>query len=657
MTVEFSKILVANRSEIAERIIRTCAQMGIATAVVFTEHDADASFVRAADEAVPLGSGVSYLDIDAIVDAALLLRVDAVHPGYGFLAESAEFARAVEDAGIGFIGPAPAVIATMGSKIVSRESMMDAGVPVLTIRELGEGVDPHEAASAVGYPLVVKASSGGGGRGMRIVAVADDLVDAIAGASREASSAFGDGTVYLERYVDHGRHIEVQIFGDAHGNVVHLYERECSVQRRFQKVVEEAPAPGLDHSVRSQLWEAAVAAGRAVGYVGAGTVEFIVASDGSFAFLEMNTRLQVEHPVTEMTTGLDLVRMQIQIAQGEPLPEQDDLPGPVGHAIEARLYAEIPRDGFSPATGTLHRFAVGDGVRVDTGVQSGDEVGHHYDPMLAKVIAHAPTRREAARRLALTLTRSAIHGVETNRDLLAAILTDHDFLSGTIDTGYLEREIERLIAVAERSPSAVRLDACVAALALQADNRATAPVLASIPSGWRNVRSQPQSVTLIHDDEPIEVRYTIQGGVSVGIDGDEQRISSVFRLEPELVDVVVDGVRIAFEIHHVAGEVYVDSVRGSSRFLRAARFPIAAERISRGAMVARTPGNVVAVLVSVGDTVAAGETIMVIEAMKMEQSVIAPFSGLVSAVHHGVGDQVEAGTILAEIDGEESADG
>ncbi|MCL1598584.1 MAG: acetyl/propionyl-CoA carboxylase subunit alpha, partial [Actinomycetia bacterium] len=416
-------------------------------------------------------------------------------------------------------------------------------------------------------------------------------------------------------------------------------------------------APGLGDDVRTRLWDAAVGAGRAVRYEGAGTVEFIVAPDGSFSFLEMNTRLQVEHPVTEMTTGLDLVRMQIEIASGGTVGPQADLPRAAGHAIEARLYAEVPCDGFAPSTGCLDRFTVPDAVRVDAGVGSGSVITHHYDPMLAKVIAQAGSRDEAARTLSRALSNAVIHGVETNRELLVSILDDDGFRAGPLDTGYLEREIDRLITVSVRPPGDVRLDVGVAALAGQAENRFQAPVLASIPSGWRNVPSQPQTVAFIHNDETIEVRYSMDGEPSVTVDGEPLAISQVYRISPDVVDLVIDGVRVRFDIHRVGAVVYVDSVRGPSRFVRKERFSTSQDRVEPGAMVARTPGKVVAVPVALGDVVDLGDTVMIIEAMKMEQAIPAPMHGRVVALHYQVGDQVEAGAVLAEIVGEDADDG
>ncbi|MEN8238458.1 MAG: biotin carboxylase N-terminal domain-containing protein, partial [Actinomycetota bacterium] len=505
----FTKILIANRSEIASRIIATCAEMGIATVAVFTPADTDAPFVRAADEAVALPDDASYLDIDAIVDAATLTGASAVHPGYGFLSENGEFAAAVEARGITFIGPQSDTIATMGAKVEALELMSRVGIPVLASAVVPDGADVAPIGNDVGFPLLVKASSGGGGKGMRVVHDPAALADAVESARREAHASFGDPSVFLERFVEQARHIEVQIFGDHHGNVIHIYDRECSVQRRFQKVVEEAPAPFIADATRHGLWDAAVTAAGAVGYVGAGTVEFILEPDGRFSFLEMNTRLQVEHTVTEETTGLDLVRMQIEVADGGRLPPQTAVPPVVGHALEARVYAEKPKAGYAPSTGVIERFRVPAGVRVDAGVENGSRVTHHFDPMIAKVIATAPTRHEAARVLGMALARSEIHGVSTNRDLLVHALGDTGFLTGPIDTNWLDRLVPK---VGDRDAAAMRASATAAVLAIAQSNRAEARVQASIPSGWRNIRSAPAKITLSSDDGPIEATYTIGTG-------------------------------------------------------------------------------------------------------------------------------------------------
>jgi len=475
------KLLIANRGEIARRIQRTAREMGIATVAVFSEPDRDAPFVREADEAVALGGASpaeSYLRIEAIMDAARRTGADAVHPGYGFLSENAALAAACRDGELTFVGPPPEVVAAMGSKLEAKRRMQHAGVPQLPSRELRDGASAAELArlaGELGLPVVVKASAGGGGRGMRVVHSAAELGEAVASARREALSAFGDDTVYLERYLEAARHIEVQIFGDAHGRVIHLYERECSIQRRHQKIIEESPSTAITPVLSQKIRAAAVAAGEAIGYRNAGTVEFLLTPAGEFFFLEVNTRLQVEHPVTECVTGLDLVRLQIEVARGGALPAQEEVPTPRGHAIEARLYAEDPRSGFAPSTGTFHRFAftLGSGLRLDSGVEDGSEVSVHYDPMLAKVIAWAPTRAEAAAKLANTLARAHLHGPHTIRDLLVRILRHPEFIAGATDTHFLQRHPRsdpRRAAVRRggRAPPRAGCDACVASRAARA---------------------------------------------------------------------------------------------------------------------------------------------------------------------------------------------
>jgi acetyl/propionyl-CoA carboxylase alpha subunit len=440
-----TKILIANRGEIARRIQRTCRELGVADVAVYSEPDADAPFVREAAEAVALGgvtAAESYLRIDALLAAARQTGADALHPGYGFLAENAELARRCAEAGLTFIGPPPDVIEAMGSKIESKRRLAEVGVPQIPSVTL-DGEDESgilARGDAIGFPLLVKASAGGGGKGMRVVAKREKLAAAVGAGRREAERAFGDGTVYLERYLEGVRHVEIQIFGDAHGQVVHLYERDCSIQRRHQKILEESPSPGLDPALRQALCDVAVRAGRAIGYVGAGTVEFVLAPDGAFYFLEVNTRLQVEHPVTECVTGLDLVRLQLELARGAALPAQADLPPLSGHAIEARLYAEDPTKGFLPAAGPIDvfEFDPAPGVRVDSGVESGSVVTPYYDPMLAKVIAWAPTRAEAAERLATALATARLGG-RNNRALLVRLLRHPAFLAGEADTRFLER--------------------------------------------------------------------------------------------------------------------------------------------------------------------------------------------------------------------------
>jgi propionyl-CoA carboxylase alpha chain len=650
------KLLVANRGEIARRVFRTCRAMGIATVAVHSDPDAHAPFVREADEAVPLGGAApaeSYLRIDALVEAARRTGADAVHPGYGFLSEDARFARAVLDAGLVFVGPPPPAIEAMGSKLAAKAMMADAGVPVLATAEVRPGDDGlAEAAERLGWPLLVKASAGGGGRGMRVVRRPEDLAEAVAGAAREAAAAFGDGTVFLEPWIEAPRHVEVQVMADRHGTVVSLFERECSIQRRHQKVVEEAPSPAVDPALRARLGEAAVAAARAVGYEGAGTVELLLMADGSFAFLEMNTRLQVEHPVTEGVTGLDLVRLQLLVAAGEPLPPEAVAPRLEGHAIEARLYAEDPSGGYLPATGTLARFAVppGDGVRVDAGVEDGSVVGPHYDPMLAKVIAVAPTRAEAAARLAAALAGARLHGVTTNRDLLVGVLRSDEFLAGATDTAFLERHPPAELEAARRTPVGERASAAAAALALAALARRDAVVLPTLPSGWRNNPSGLQEAAFSGREGRLDVAYRFgRDGVELTVGG-EGVDARVWSAAPQAVDLELDGVRRRFDVSVVDGVAHVDSPVGSFSLGVLERLPVPVPEVAAGSLVAPMPGTVVRVAADLGASVSAGEVLVVLEAMKMEHAVASPGDGRVAEVRVAVGQVVDTGAVLAVVE-------
>jgi len=650
-----TKLLVANRGEIARRVFRTARAMGISTVAVHSDADADAPFVREADVAVRLPGSApaeTYLRADLLVDAAEAAGADAVHPGYGFLSENAAFAQAVVDAGLTWVGPPPSAIEAMGSKLGAKEMMRAAGVPTLPWATDVSG------AADVGFPLLVKASAGGGGRGMRIVRTAAALNEAVEGAQREAGSAFGDSTVFLERYVEAPRHVEIQVFADTHGNVVSLFERECSIQRRHQKIVEESPSPAVDDTLRTRMGEAAVAAARAVGYVGAGTVEFVLDDEGEFAFLEMNTRLQVEHPVTELVTGLDLVRLQLLVADGHPLPPEALSPALSGAAIEVRLYAEDATRGFLPVTGTLRAFDIDDRrVRVDSGFESGSVVSPHYDPMLAKVIAHAPTRAEAAAVLAGALRRARIHGVTTNRDLLVRILGEEEFLAGGTDTAYLERHEPAELGAPLVDDGARRVHALAAAMARQAHNRATARVLAALPSGWRNNPSQPQRVVLVDAAGSIEVTYLFgrNGSVAAQVDGADVAVV-LHAAGPSLVDLTVDAVRRRCVVVQRGDQLDVDSVSGSSEFAVEPRFPDLDAAHSAGSLVAPMPGVVVRVLVEPGAAVEAGQPLVVLEAMKMEHTVAAPVTGTVGEVRVQAGRQVEAGAVLVVMTEEEGAD-
>ena len=648
------KLLVANRGEIAARVIRTAHALGIATVAVYSDPDAGAPYVTLADEAVRLPGAApadTYLRGGEIIAAAAATGADAVHPGYGFLSENAAFARACADAGLIFVGPAPGTIEAMGDKVAAKALMAAAGVPVLpsvTVTDTGD-----LTAAGVGFPLLVKAAFGGGGRGMRLVTGPAGLTEAVSAARREAAAAFGDGTVFCERYIPDPRHVEVQILGDAHGDVIHLFERECSIQRRYQKIVEESPSPAVDGDLRAALTAAAVTAGRAVGYTGAGTVEFVLDRDGSFYFLEMNTRLQVEHPVTEEVTGLDLVELQLRIAEGEPLPPEARQARLSGHAIEVRLYAEDVAAGFLPVTGTLHRFAIpsGPGLRVDAGFGDGSVVSPHYDAMLAKVIAHGRTRADAVRRLARALQAAEIHGLTTNRDLLVAILREPDFLAGATDTGYLTRHEPAALSATATAANTAR-HALAAALARQAVNRAAAPVLGTLPSGWRNVFSAPQRVGYATAGEQYDVAYRVLGD-TVQASVNDMPLGAAIHVHDtgtDRVDLEIDGTRRVYRVHRVGPDTYVDASDGSSALTEVPRFGDPEKLAPAGSLLAPMPGLVRRVLVETGTTVAAGQPLLVLEAMKMEQTVTAPADGVVAELRAKAGEQVSTGQILAVVE-------
>ena len=682
------RLLVANRGEIARRVFRTCRDLGIETVAVHSDADADLPFVREADVAVRLPGSTpteTYLRGDLVVEAALTSGADAVHPGYGFLSENADFARRVIEAGLTWVGPTPASIESMGSKVEAKKLMEKAGVPVLS------EISPASVTED-DLPLLVKASAGGGGRGMRVVRLLDQVDAQVEQAANEAASAFGDPTVFCEPYVEHGRHVEVQVVGDTHGHVAVLGERDCSIQRRHQKVVEETPAPGLAEATRSALHEAARKAAATIAYVGAGTVEFLLDGD-RFFFLEMNTRLQVEHPVTELVTGTDLVAMQIAVAEGRPVvsrrsqarsstidgpPTTDEYP-PHGHAIEVRVYAEDPAAGWQPQHGRITRFEVPGvaaefanpatcGIRLDSGFQERDEVGTHYDAMLAKVVAWAPTRDEAARRLAAALRRARIHGVRTNRDLLVEVLTHERFLDGAVSTHFLEEQELRSLGEhgyrwGEVIPSEVSAHA--AALALAEVDGAARTVQQRIPVGWRNVASQPHVTRLVEgyvDGARVgEDELVHEIGWFAGRDGyrfDHQDDSALdatsIRAGRATVDRVVlevNGADTAFEVS-VHGD-HVDSVHGHVALTRLPRFTDPADQVDEGSLLAPMPGTVVSVAVGVGDEVRAGQGVLVLEAMKMQHTVAAPHDGVVTELPVTVGDQVAAESVLAVVHTEE----
>jgi 3-methylcrotonyl-CoA carboxylase alpha subunit len=617
-------LLIANRGEIACRIIRTARRLGVRTVAVFSDADAKALHVRMADEAVHIGpspAAESYLRGDKIIAAAKAAGAEAIHPGYGFLSENAEFAQAVIDAGLVWVGPKPDSIRAMGLKDAAKTLMAGAGVPV-TPGYLGEDQDPkrlRKEADAIGYPVLIKAVAGGGGKGMRKVDAARDFEDALESCKREAASSFGNDVVLLEKWIESPRHIEVQVFGDAHGNVVHLFERDCSLQRRHQKVIEEAPAPGMDEATRAAVCGAAVRAAQAVNYEGAGTIEFIAdASNGLKAdriwFMEMNTRLQVEHPVTEEITGQDLVEWQLRVASGEPLPKKQDELSITGHAIEARLYAEDPAKGFLPSVGRLEHFDLGEDGRIETGVEEGDAISPFYDPMIAKLIAVGETREEAVDELAAILDDAEVWPVRTNAGFLFNALLDGDFGSGRIDTGFIERKLDELVPQPEPDEAIWRAAAAVASaeeegdpLAGLAGFRLNARETAAVPLG----RHGEFRAVALDDEQPMAA-------------------ASGFR-DDERVVVFYEGQAYEFE----------RSARGSGLGAGA----------SDGAIVAPMPGKVTSVDVSQGDKVAKGQRLLTLEAMKMEHGLVAPFDGVVVELNTKASAQVSEGTVLAKIDG------
>ena len=643
-----TRLLIANRGEIARRIARTSHSMGITTVAVYAEGDAGAPFVNEAGTAVPLRgrtAAETYLNIEALLAAAEASGADAVHPGYGFLSERAAFAQAVQDRGLTWVGPPPSVIELMGDKLAAKQIMAAAGVPTLPTWQ--------PADAGIRFPVLVKAAAGGGGKGMRIVHSPADLADAVAAATREAEGAFGDGTVFLERYLTEARHVEIQILADSHGRAIHCFERECSIQRRHQKVIEEAPSPALDEALRERMGDAALAAAKAVGYVNAGTVEFVLEPRGDFWFLEVNTRLQVEHPVTEAITGLDLVREQILVARGLPLSiSQGDL-SMDGHAIEARLYAEDPAAGFLPATGSLVDWAPArdPAVRWDSGVEAGSEVGVEFDPMLAKVIAHAPTRAEAAGRLALALERARIRGVTTNRDFLVATLRHEQFLRGETTTAFIEES--GVPAARTPGPDELRTAAIAAALAARAEATASRPVLRSIQPGWRNSVMPAERRVFEHDGQELEVSYRADRGGALHLDDRTVRLLEAAEGWISFEEGVDTGVRTRHRVHvcRHGRDIWVQGPEGDVRLVERPRLPEPArEATTPGGLVAPMPGRVVSIAASTGQTVGAGDLLMIVEAMKMEHRVVAPHRGTVAEVRAHLDDQVNAGDVLVVIE-------
>jgi len=688
-----NKLLIANRGEIAVRIARTAHRLGIGTVGVYSEPDANSLHVDSVDVAVALGGETpaqSYLRGDAIIAAALATGADAIHPGYGFLAENADFARAVDAAGLIWVGPTPEQITLLGDKVAAKRAAVDAGVPTTPIWEVSdEQIANGTAPDDIPMPALVKAAAGGGGRGMRIVTNADALAESITSASREAKAAFGDGAVFIEPYIERGRHIEVQIMGDQHGNVVHLGERECSIQRRNQKVVEESPSAGISAATRQAVCDGAIALAQQVSYVGAGTVEFLVGDnpvaeggDGRTAergdtinFLEVNTRLQVEHPVTEAVTGFDLVEMQLRVAAGEPLPVSQGDVRVSGHAIEVRLVAENPATNWMPSTGTITSFDISDGVRTDTGIRAGAEISPNYDSLLAKVISFAATRRDAARQLARALRTAQITGVDTNVDMLVATLGEHDFLAADTPTAYLAEHPEVLTPAGPAGDDRVAL-LLGAVFCAERRNRAADPHHGFAPSGFRNLRTQGQRQVWSDGANDHHVEFVVESRTSAsvllgawptpgddGVMSADDRRSVAVRLLARADDrevVEVDGVRHGVDVSVDSGDggghavtVRCRSAAGAVAFALQPRFVEHDLDDAGGGPICPLPGTVIAVHVEAGETVADGTVLMVVEAMKMEHKITATSPATVTDVRFAVGDKVDQGELLVALEAAE----
>lgn len=665
------RLLVANRGEIAIRILRTAHEMGLETVAVYSDADADAAHVSYADRAVHIGespSESSYLDIEALIDAARRTGADAIHPGYGFLSENPAFARACEDANIIFVGPSAQVIETMGAKKIAKGLAQEAGVPVVP-GYAGDDTSTERLlteAKNIGFPLLIKASAGGGGRGMRLVRDASALEDAIMDARSESQRAFGDDTLLLERYIERPRHIEIQILADQHGNVLHLGERECSIQRRYQKILEESPSPAVDADLRERMGADAIALAKKVGYQNAGTVEFIADAEGNYYFLEMNTRLQVEHPVTEEVYGVDLVRAQLQVAMGLGLEISQEYVEPLAYALEARVYAEDPANDFMPSSGVLWRWAVPEiaGVRVDSGVRQGDEVSTYYDPMLAKIIARGPTREEVRLRMLRMLRGLEVAGVQTNRDFLIDVLEQEAWQTGDTHTHFIATHFDDGWSVS--TSKAVAQQGALAFVFWDVHARlASRTHLPHLQGGFRNNPYAPHQETFDWGSTEIVVRYRSTGRafhvgrLAFDVYADDQDVAETWQavITGNTVRLTSpDGLSTRWSVHVQPGEadgalqIYAHSREAAIALTRVPRFALPQEEIEEGSCISPMSGTVLRQLVDAGDTVQAGQTLLVLEAMKMEHRVTAPTDGVVTALHVAEGDVVDSGVVLAVVE-------
>ena len=639
MTIK--KLLIANRGEIASRIIKSAHQMGISTVAIYTDPDANSPYVREAKEAFKLDS--SYLDAKTIIEIATAANVDAIHPGYGFLSENSNFANLVSKSNIKWVGPSANAIKKMGDKLTAKKLSEKANVPTLPMTS-----DPKEAKK-IGYPLLIKAAAGGGGKGMRIVKSQKDLKESIASAQREAEGGFGDKRVFIERYIAKSRHIEIQILGDSYGNIVHLGERECSIQRRHQKVVEESPSPVVDEELRNKMGAAAIKIASLLKYESAGTVEFLFdEATKEFWFLEVNTRLQVEHPVTEEVTGIDLVREQLKIANGEPLDfSQEDIEW-FGSSIEVRLYSEDPGNNFLPVTGKLIAFEPTEDplVRWDTGVETGSEITPNFDPMLAKIISYGETRVEAANKLALALENSHFGGLKTNRDYLISILRSDEFLKGNTTTDFLEKaKIKDEINLNEEE---IYFLAIAASMWIQGKNRYESEVLSNLSSGWNNARLPMQEIKLQFNDELLTVKY--KNNREEIFTTDKNNSAKINTWDKNFIDVEIDNTRIRSKVTFDNELLLIQSKSGDVLFKILPKFETVKKVSIEGGLNAPMPGKVVEIKIKKGAKIKKGDTLIILEAMKMEHKVLAPSDGKVKEILIHKDEQVENGATLVVLD-------
>ena len=662
-TRRFRKILIANRGEIALRIMRTCRRMGIGSVAVYSEADRLAVHARFADEAVCIGPASiqeSYLSASRVISAAIKTGADAIHPGYGFLSENASFAKACIEAGLEFIGPAPETIAAMGDKIVARSWARNAGIPVIPGYESDDQTEAalHDAIAGLGLPVMLKAAAGGGGRGMRVIRASDEINHAISSAASEATRAFGDGRLFVERLVEGARHVEVQILGDKYGNLLHLFERDCSLQRRHQKVIEETPAPFLSSKVRKDLFEMALTLGRKINYSSAGTVEFLVDQDEKPYFIEVNSRLQVEHPVTEMVTGLDLVALQIEIAEGERLTLTQDQIQCEGHSIEARLCAEDASLNFLPSTGSINAWHVPDsinGLRIDAGVESGTEVGTQYDSLLAKFVSHGSDREDAIRKLIHALSLSSVGGLTTNRAFLLRLLAQDDVVRGRVNTSVIESHLASL-----SRPTRHALELAAAAVSVYESHRwrAREPRLTRLPLSYRNNPWRLPSLELETLGETVGVSWSDEGEGHLTVTSGTSKFDVlVLGSTNEDVRVEIDGIQRVYAISQEAETFFVSHEKEDFVFRRVARFPESANDADLGVANAPMPGQVLKILVEKGQHVVVGQALVILEAMKMEQTIRAAVCGTVEAILVKNGAVVSPGELLVRVVSSENSDG